>query len=136
MKLENIPMGEPLLRRLNSIIQTQYPLLTCNVEVRLAIPHQQMVEIVCRALEVDYETVMHAPSVGQPKTMIATARYIITKVLLEWYGVTPKEAASVLHLNLTSIYQQIKKTHFFLTHRDEMMTTAYNKVINALLYEN
>ncbi len=136
MRLEQLNGGRELQDVMNQMMQSAYPRLCCQVDCRLNITQTRMSEIVCETLGVSHEEVMHAPSVGAPKVMVATARYIITKILIDWYGATPKTAAAFLHLDLNSIYHHIRKTHNFLTHGDEIMTTSYTRVINALIYES
>lgn len=136
MNLTNVPKGISLRFLIHDLLREDFPNVNVRVHLIIDIPVKQMIERVCRVLEQDYESVMHDPTVGRPDTGVYTARYVITKILREWYEYNWYQISQALTLRDTTVRRQYVKTNSLLSCGDTIMTEAYEKALNNLLYES
>lgn len=136
MKATEFELSNELHAAVRAVIGDRFPHIRVRMNCVIDIPVKQMMERVCRVLEQDYESVMHDPTVGRPDTGVYTARYVITKILREWYEYNWYQISQALTLRDTTVRRQYVKTNSLLSCGDTIMTEAYEKALNNLLYES
>lgn len=136
MKATEFELSNELHAAVRAVIGDRFPHIRVRMNCVIDIPVKQMIERVCRVLEQDYESVMHDPTVGRPDTGVYTARYVVTKILRDWYEYDWCQISDVLTLANSTVRRQLIKANDLLSCGDDIMTEAYNKSINNLLYES